>query len=88
MTAQTKPSEFAIAVTVSDSTNINFGGKGGPTRGLYVGSGGDISVEMAGAGLNDATVIFVAVPTGTLLPIQITRVNSTGTTASSLTAIW
>ena len=76
--------EGDVAVTV----DIAFGGKGGPTRGLYVGSGGDISVEMFGAGLNDATVVFVAVPTGTLLPISITRVNSTNTTAASLVAIW
>lgn len=88
MTSQTKPGENAIAITPSDSTNIDFSGLGGPTRALYVGSGGDISVEMAGPNLGENTVIFVAVLTGTILPIAITRVNSTLTTASSLVAIW
>lgn len=83
-----KPAEFAISVTPSDSTDINFNGTSAATRGLYVGSGGDVSVEMVGNGLADATVVFVAVLTGTLLPIEITRVNVTGTTASSLVAIW
>ncbi len=86
--SKTKPSEFAIAVTLSDSIGIDFNGKAEATRGLYVGSGGDISVEMAGNGLVDATVVFIAVPTGTLLPIEITRVNSTATTASQMVAIW
>ena len=87
MTAKTKPGENAIAVTLSDSINIDFHGGGGPTRALYVGSGGDISVEMA-SDKGEPTVVFVAVLTGSLLPIAITRVNSTLTTASSLVAIW
>ncbi len=88
MTAQTKPSEYAVAVTPSDTVNIDFSQKSESSRGLYVGSGGDVSVEMVGPGLTTSTVVFVAVLTGTLLPIEITRVNSTSTTASSLVAIW
>ncbi len=88
MTAKTKPVENAIAATPSDTTNIDFSGGGGPTRALYVGSGGDISVEMFGAKLNEKTVVFVAVLTGTILPIAITRVNAALTTATSLVAIW
>lgn len=86
--SKTKPSEFAIAIIVSDTVGIDFVGTASSTRGLYVGSGGDISVEMVGSGLADPTVLFVAVPTGTLLPIEITRVNVTNTTATSLVAIW
>ena len=86
--SKTKPAEFAIAVTASDTVDIAFGGHSPATRGLYVGSGGDISVEMLGSGLTDPTVVFVAVVTGTLLPISITRVNATNTTATSLVAIW
>ena len=93
MSAQTKPALFAVAITTSDSENINFGGRSASTRGIYVGSGGDISVEMAGddlrgKGMSDATVIFKTVQSGTLLPISVTRVNSTDTTASDLIAIW
>ena len=86
--SKTKPAEFAIAVTLSDTVDIDFNGRAEATRGLYVGSGGDVSVEMAGTGLADATVVFVAVITGTLLPIEITRVNATATTAANLVAIW
>ena len=87
MTAKTNPGRNAIAVTPSDTVGIFDTIGGGPTRALYVGSGGDISVEMDGP-LAEKTVVFIAVLTGTILPIVITRVNSTGTTASSLVAIW
>ena len=88
MSGKTNPGENAIAVTPSDSISIDFALSGGPTRALYVGSGGDLSVEMFGPLLHEKTVVFISVLTGTLLPIGITRVNSTGTTASSLVAIW
>ena len=87
MTAKTKPGENAIAITPSDSTGIFDSIGGGPTRAIYVGSGGDISVEMA-SDKGEKTVVFVAVLTGTVLPIAITRVNLTLTTATSLVAIW
>ena len=86
--AKVKPAEFAKAITVSDTVDIDFENTAPATRGIYVGSAGDISVEMLGAGLSDATVVFVAVASGTILPIGITRVNSTGTTAGSLVALW
>ena len=88
MSSKTKPSEYAVAVTPSDTVDIDFSQKAAASRGLYVGSGGDVSVEMVGPGLTTSTVVFVAVLTGTLLPIEVTRVNSTATTASSLVAIW
>ncbi len=93
MTASSKPGAFAKAITVSDTVDIDFEGKAYATRGIYVGSGGDISVEMGGEdekgkGLDDATVVFKAVPTGTLMPVRCTRVNSTGTLATQMVAIW
>ena len=93
MTAKVKPGAFAKAVTTSNTVSIDFEGKSPATRALYIGSGGDLSVEMAGdngqgAGMSDPTVIFVSVLSGTILPIEVTRVNVTGTTASSIVAIW
>lgn len=94
MTQKTNPAAFAKAITPSDSTDIDFGGKSKITRGIYVGLGGDISVEMAGdplgsgKGMSDPTVLFKTVLSGTLLPISVTRVNSTNTTASELVAVW
>lgn len=51
---------------------------------LYVGSAGDVSVTTIGGD----TVIFSAVPAGTILPVQILSVNSTGTVPTSFIALW
>lgn len=71
------PAKFAAAVTPSDSTNLTA-----PTRGIYVGVGGNISVIIGGA-----TVLFENVPVG-ILPIQVTRIRATGSTATKLVALW
>ena len=44
---------------------------------LYIGVSGAVSVEMAGTG---SSVILKGVTAGSTLPINVTRVNSTGTT--------
>jgi len=54
-------------------------------HGIYVGGLGDLSVVMAG---NGSTAIFKAVPIGTVLPIRITMVNTTGTTATELVGLY
>lgn len=58
----------------------------GPNYGcyLYIGGTGNVSVQTIGG--NSAT--FVGVPAGTTLPVQVIRVNSTGTTATSIVALW
>jgi hypothetical protein len=53
-------------------------------RGLYVGTTGNVAVTMS---TGDA-VTFVAVQAGTVLPIRVKRVNSSGTTASSIIALY
>ena len=78
MSDVSNPFKWAEAVTPSDSVNF----PGGPARGLYVGTTGNISVVMYGDG---ATVIFSAVPVG-ILSVQCTRVNATGTTAANIVA--
>lgn len=69
----------AVAVTPSDATNIT----GGVCRALYVGVGGNITAVMA----DGQVVLFTAVPNG-IFPIQVSRVNSTGTTATSIVALF
>ena len=87
--SKTNPPLNAVAVTPSDSTDITKGdGDTVETRGLFVGTGGDISVEMAGDQGGDQTVVFKHVQSGTLLPIGVTRVNSTLTTATNIVAMW
>lgn len=69
----------ALAVTLSDSTIIPV------TRALYIGSGGTLVVTMAEDG-NDVT--FVNLPEGTVFPIQVSKVLSTGSTASNIVALY
>lgn len=72
------PWKYATNVTPSDTVNLSS-----PARGLYIGTTGDVSVEMYGGG----TIIFPNVPVG-VLPVQCTRVNASGTTASNIRAGW
>lgn len=74
------PAEDYAAVTTGDTSASNFV----PCRALYVGSGGDL-VAISPLG---SQVTFVGVPTGTVLPIQAIRVNSTSTTAASIVALY
>lgn len=71
------PAKFGQTVTPSDSTVLT------PTRALYIGVGGDVSVLM----MNNVTVTFKNVTVG-ILPIQVTKVLATDTTASSILALW
>lgn len=70
----------ASAVTTSNSTIYQQ-----PTRALYIGSVGDLTVDMADGG---SSVLFVGVQGGTILPIQVTRIYATGTTATSIVALY
>jgi len=73
------PSSF-VAVTPSDTTALPTG-----MQGLWVGGAGNLYVK----GLNDsAAVALLAVPAGTLIRGQFSRVMSTGpTTATNIVAL-
>ena len=75
----TAPAHTANAVTKSDSTTFN------PTRGVYVGGAGNIKVDMAYSG---TAITFTGVLAGSVLPIQVTRIYSTGTTATDMVALY
>lgn len=68
----------AIAVTPNDATNLAV------TRGLYVGTGGNVKVTMA----YKSVVTFTNVPDGSILPVQVTRVWADLTTASDIIALY
>lgn len=75
----TAPAYGAFAVTKSDSTTFDgVGTNKTPPRSLYVGGAGDVAVTM----FNGDAVTFSAVPAGTILPICVKQVKSTGTTAT------
>ena len=75
----------AAAVTPSDTDNIPSL-SGGVNNGcvLYVGGAGNVRVLTAGS--DDVT--FTGVNAGTFLPIQVLRVYSTSTTATTILALW
>lgn len=70
------PGNNLVAITPSDSTDLAQ-----VSRGIYVGGAGNLVVTPAAGGSN---VTFVGVPAGTVLPIRVSRVLSTSTTATSL----
>ena len=81
----------AAVITASDTTQLEV------TRGVYVGGNGNLSVCMvdsevvsgdSAATAQGVDVIFYNVPAGTVLPIQVVRVLSTGTTATNLLALY
>lgn len=86
MTAQggefSAPANEAATITPSDTVDIATG----PTRGVYVGVAGDVTAVMAGG--SQATVLFKNVPTGVILPISVKRINATGTTATTMLALF
>lgn len=76
----------AAAVTPSNTVDIPSVSGGTSNNGcvLYVGGAGNLTVDTVGG---DA-VTFVAVPAGSFIPVQVTRVYATGTTATSIVALW
>lgn len=72
----TAPAGGAFTITPADAGAIY-------ATSLYVGTGGDIAVDME----NGDTVTFSAVPSGAIMPIRVRRVYSTGTTASNIVGL-
>lgn len=74
------PATRAVAVTPNDSTDLTVF-----ARALYVGVGGNITLDTVGG---DSAVAFVGVPAGSILSVRTQRVRLTGTTASDILALW
>lgn len=73
------PAKGAAAITPNDGADLATA-----ARGIYVGVGGHIKVTTVGG----QEVTFTSVPQGAVLPVRAARVWSTGTTASSLIALY
>lgn len=76
------PAYHSAAVTPNDSTDL-------PTtaRAIYVGTGGDVVVELS----NDTPGVgttFSNVASGSLLSIRARRIHATNTTASGIVELW
>jgi hypothetical protein len=78
----------AAAVTPSDTVDIpsvsTQDGSGNNGCVLYIGGDGDVKVTTAGGD----TVTFVGLIAGSFVPVQVLRVWSTDTTATSIVALW
>lgn len=66
-------------VTPSDSTVFSV-----TSRCVYIGTGGDLAVVMAGG----QTVIFKNCSAGQLLPLRVKSIMATNTTASDIVIGW
>jgi hypothetical protein len=75
----TSPPEHAIAISPDDTSELSQ-----PTRALYVGGGGNLRVTLLGG----STVSFANVPAGSMIPLRVTRVFATNTTASDILGLW
>lgn len=74
----TMPATRAEVVTKSDTVDLAY-----VSRGIYVGGAGDVAAVMA----SGDSVVFSAVPAGSMLPIRCKRINSTNTTATLMVAV-
>jgi len=77
------PAESAAALTPNNGVDLSPNSP----RGLYVGGGGDVTVVMFN-NPDGETVLFAAVPAGSILPIRVKRLMATGTTATSIVALY
>jgi len=69
----------AEAVTPSDTVDLS----GGTARALYVGGAGDVVVVMDGQ-----DITWAGMPAGGYIQAFVTRVKSTGTTATNILALY
>ena len=72
-----------VAVTHSDTVDITGINPNTPAT-LFVGVGGDVVVITIGG----STLTLKNIADGSFLPIQVTRVKATGTTATDIVALF
>ena len=73
------PCDNAATITPNNDVDLAY-----VSRGIWVGGAGTINVTLAGG----QTVLFTGILAGTLLPLRVTRVLASSTSATNLVAIW
>lgn len=73
------PASNVQEVTPDDVTDLDY-----VTRGLWIGVAGSVYITAA----NGAEALIQGIPAGTILPIRVSRVHATGTTATGIVALW
>ena len=77
------PAEHAFAIPPDDNNDLDNLAGGGVARALWVGSAGNVAVVT----VSGASVTFKGVAAGTLIPVQVKKVLSTGTTTTADTIL-
>lgn len=72
--------DYAAPITINTSFTL--------CRGIYVGTATGVTGTMTVVMSNGDTVLFTGVLAGLILPIRCTKVNTTGTTATDLVALY
>lgn len=73
------PASGGAAVVPSDTEDLSDA-----SRSLYVASDGNVVVEM----VDGEELTFTGVKAGSILPVRVTKVKATGTTATGILALW
>lgn len=73
------PAEHGAAVTPNDSTDLAT-----TARALWIGGAGNVAVTTAGG----SSITLTGAAAGTIIPVRVSRVLSTGTTATAIVALW
>lgn len=73
------PARRGFSITTSDTTDLTA-----ETRAIYVGAAGDLALILSSG---DA-VTLAGVAGGSILPLRVTRVKATGTTATQLVGLY
>jgi len=76
------PSEKFVAVTASDTVPLAYGTDAVRTKALYIGGAGDVAVKNS----LGTSVTFQNVPAGSVLPVNVSYVMATNTTATNIVA--
>ena len=82
---QTVPARNAQAIIPGDTGNGPDNGEVEFCRGVYIGGDGNLTVILEDDVL---PTTFVGVVAGSLLPIRVSRVMSTNTTATNIVVVW
>ena len=79
MSTYSDPANNAVALTPADGADLAY-----TTSALLIGTGGTLIVDTAGG----QTSVPIKVQSGQLLPLRVTRVRFTGTTAGDIVALY
>ena len=77
MANPTRPAESAVEITTSNTAEF------APTRAVYVGTSGNLRVDIGGE-----DITFAGVAAGVAHPLAVTRIYATGTTAADIVALY